>query len=400
MTRHHVHFVLLALLLPIGGGCSHGQSGEADARLAWDVGIVPALSIPAENGTWKPFYHLYDFSLAAETYGQDPAFAYLIFHKYQTTSSIEWKEAKEGDNKQKHELMPDEKQWLGDAAAKLRPAALAYCRWLDAKAVRDKDARTAMAATLLWLKLEFLDKGEPRDDTEKLARILGFITGEQQAKAIDLVRGEMRGQIATTPQWQISNLTTSWSSEYSKSFGLSTLTISPPTGKALLHVRAQVRNVGTPVTDSSSLPMYQSTPRDFRGDTAVDWWKEGTESMLGVPPKPPPPRRLLTVDMVNLVEPDLSESPEQWPLKQLIPCHVVGDDCNVLRGPMCDVMMMLLTLTKTAGNPTLISTGSWVGQGTEFTVEAYFAVPKTATINYSLYVMGTKPVKLPQPKET
>ena len=386
-----VHIGLIFSLCATGFG---GQSTTGSTTKAWDVSNVPVVTIPAKDGTWSSLYKDYAFALATQTYREDPAFAYVVFQKHNNASSPV--EAKGG---KKDGLSEEQKVWFRQTAESIRPAALLYCQWVLGQALQEKDARTAMAATLLWQQVEFLNKPQLTNDVQRLAQTGSFFAGEQQAKAMALLREEMNGTGGGTPQWKISEVSTSWVSEYEKSYGLGRLTVSPPEGKTFLHVRALVQNIGAPCADPSSLPLYQDSPRDFNSDTALDWWTKGTNMYLATPHAQLPQRRLLSVDMVNLIDPAPSGS-GQSPLfpKEFVPCHVVGDDCDVLRGPLCDTLLVFVVLSGKAVNPTLLSTGSWVGPGTKCTVEAYFAVRQTPQIDYSLHVMGSPPVKLPQPK--
>lgn len=367
---------------------------------AWDSSRVPTLSIPGKETSWQPFYKQYDFALTAGSYRQDPAFAYLTLRRLSQEGKISWNEGTGAEQKRvEHEITAEQKAWLTQAAGELRPAALDFCRRLTAKALHDEDVRIAVAATLLWMKVEHLERPPPKDTAETLSQVAQFLAGEERSRVIDLLRSEFGGKASYTRQWEISSLKTEWRSQYSKQHGLSTLTISPPEGRQFLYVRAQVRCGPIAEADPTCLPFYQDAPRNFRAESAVDWWRDGVEQFAATPPADVPLRRLLTVDMVNLVGSDSPTSPATSTLfSGFIPCNIVGDECNVLRGVMCDVMMMLLTISNRAANPTLLSSGSWIGPETQFPLELYFAVPKSAEIDYSLYLMGAPPVKLPQPK--
>jgi len=373
----------------------------------WNPESVPVLAIPANDGDWSPFYRDFEFSLAADQYRNDPALATLVFREYLERSSIEWREMV-GDEEveRKHEISPSQNAWLKEAFNTVRPLGVSYCQWMQQRAVEMKDVRTAMAATLLWIKLKHLQ--EPGDEEadaaeeqiERLQQILKFLGEEESSQSLSLLREEIQGKLEAEQQWTIENVQVTWEAAYSKSFGLSTLRVSPPEETKFLRVRATVRNSGSPVVDAWSLPLFQDSPRNFPLRSSTNWWMSDVELYQDVPPELVEPRRLLSPDMVHLVsgnKVDPSDGATFMPAG-VIPCHVVGDECDALLGSQASAMLMLLALSGKAANPAMIASGSWVGQGGELQLDVYFAVTESEDFDYSLYLMGNTPLKISQPE--
>lgn len=378
----------------------------------WDPRSVPELEVPERDGDWNAFYKKFDFSLAVQDYRNDPAMATLLLREYLAKSSIQWNEM---DGKKrvahKYDITPAQKTWLKNSYDSLHPSGIAYCKWLQERAVNEKDVRTAVTATLLWLKLKQIqepiakennatDKDNKTDQVERLQQIMTFFGEKSPARSIALLKAEINGELNAPPQWTVENLSTTWETSFSKSFGLSKITVSPPEGMTFLRIKADVTNSGAETADPTCLSLYQEPPREFQIQSATNWWESGVEMYPKSPPATIEPRRLFTLDMVHLVNPKSDQPAETKTFLPagVIPCHVVNDTCDVLMGSQAGTMLMLMALSKKAVNPGLIASGSWVGQGTRFSLDVYFAVRKSTKFDYSLYLMGNAPIKVPEPK--